>query len=143
MPTLTLKIPPKGRAVLLCWAGGAGMLLLPLFFSQSARAGGIGGTALAGALLCLWWYSGRYYLSICIKQSTQGITLLRFGYGRMFQKVLYIPCCAIYTIGHYSTPLLRLADCQIFVCHTAKRAFWFLPFARQDLAPLYEWMGAV
>lgn len=143
MPTLTLKIPPKGRAVLLCWAGSAGMLLLPLFFSQSARVGGISGSTLAGALLWLWWYSGRYTLTICVQQSMQGIPLLRLGYGRMFQKVLYIPYPAIYTIGHYSTPLLRIAGCQIFVCHTAKRAFWFLPFARQDLAPLYEWMGEV
>ncbi len=138
-----LKIPTRGRLILLCWAGAGGAGLLGLFFLYSAFLLRLGGVVLAAALVWLWWYSARYRILLSALPSAQGAPLLTLSRGRLLRKEYHIPCRAIYSYGSYTTPLLRRAGCCVFVCHTARHSFFFPPFAQQDLAPLLAYLGDV
>ncbi len=140
---LTLKIPTRGRIILLCWAGAGGAGLLGIFFVYSAFLLRLGGVILVAGLVFLWCYSGRYRLTLCAQNTAQGAPLLILKRGRLLRKEYHIPCHAIYSYGSYTTPLLRRARCCMFVCHTARHSFFFPPFAQQDLAPLFAYLGAV
>ena len=103
-----LIIPPRGRAVLCCWAALPGLLVSPFVFWQSLPAGGI---------FCLLWAAlvGLVRLRACSYAAALGAETLTVYSGIAFPLRQAIPRHAVTGVLQLRTPLLRLAGATVLV----------------------------
>ena len=103
-----LVIPPKGRAVLCCWAAVPGVLCAPFVFWQSAAAG-CGFCALwAGFVFAVWARCCSFVALL-----TAGHTAVRAGIAVPI--VRQLPRRSVTGVWMLRTPLLWLAGCTVLV----------------------------
>ena len=101
-----LIIPPRGRAVLCCWAAIPGLLAAPFVFWQSLPA---------GMVFCLLWATlvAVVYQRACSYAATLGAETLTVYSGIVFPLRRAIRRRAITGLFRLRTPLLRLAGVSV------------------------------
>ncbi|MDE8692342.1 hypothetical protein, partial [Faecalibacterium sp. DFI.5.82] len=97
-----LIIPPRGRAVLCCWAAIPGLLAAPFVFCQSMPA---------GVVFCLLWAAlvAVVYQRACSYAAALGAETLKVYSGIVFPLRRAIRRRDVTGLFQLRTPLLRLA----------------------------------
>ena len=103
-----LIIPPRGRAVLCCWAAIPGLLAVPFVFWQSMPA---------GVVFCLLWAAlvAVVYQRACSYAAALGAETLTVYSGIVFPLRRAIRRRAVTGLFQLRTPLLRLAGVSVVV----------------------------
>ena len=103
-----LIIPPRGRAVLCCWAAIPGLLAAPFVFWQSLPA---------GVVFCLLWAAlvAVVYQRACSYAAALGAETLTVYSGIAFPLRRAIRRRAVTGLFRLRTPLLRLAGVSVVV----------------------------
>lgn len=103
-----LIIPPRGRAVLCCWAAIPGLLAVPFVFWQSMPA---------GVVFCLLWAAlvAVVYQRACSYAAALGAETLTVYSGIVFPLRRAIRRRAVTGLFQLRTPLLRLAGGSVVV----------------------------
>ena len=103
-----LIIPPRGRAVLCCWAAIPGLLAAPFVFWQSLPA---------GMVFCLLWAAlvAVVYQRACSYAAALGAETLTVYSGIVFPLRRAIRRRAVTGLFRLRTPLLRLARRSVVV----------------------------
>jgi membrane protein YdbS with pleckstrin-like domain len=101
-----LIIPPRGRAVLCCWAAIPGLLAAPFVFWQSLPA---------GVMFCLLWAAlvAVVYQRACSYAAALGAETLTVYSGIVFPRA--VRRRAVTGLFRLRTPLLRLAGVSVVV----------------------------
>lgn len=102
-----LIIPPRGRAVLCCWAAIPGLLAAPFVFWQSLPA---------GVVFCLLWAAlVVVYQRACSYAAALGAETLTVYSGIVFPLRRAVRRKAVTGLFQLRTPLLRLAGVSVVV----------------------------
>lgn len=103
-----LIIPPRGRAVLCCWAAIPGLLAAPFVFWQSMPA---------GVVFCLLWAAlvAVVYQRACSYAAALSAETLTVYSGIVFPLRRAIRRRAVTGLFRLRTPLLRLAGVSVVV----------------------------
>ena len=103
-----LIIPPRGRAVLCCWAAIPGLLAAPFVFWQSLPA---------GMVFCLLWAAlvAVVYQRACSYAAALGAETLTVYSGIVFPLRRAVRRRAVTGLFRLRTPLLRLAGGSVVV----------------------------
>ncbi len=103
-----LIIPPRGRAVLCCWAAIPGLLAAPFVFWQSLPA---------GVVFCLFWAAlvAVVYQRACSYAAALGAETLTVYSGIAFPLRRAVRRRAVTGLFRLRTPLLRLAGVSVVV----------------------------
>lgn len=114
-----LIIPPRGRAVLCCWAALPGLLAAPFVFWQSRPA---------GLFFCLFWAALVWLVRLraCSYAAALGAETLTVYSGIAFPVRKAIARRAVTGVFQLRSPLLRLAGAAVLVI-TAPGARLILP----------------
>ena len=106
-----LIIPPRGRAVLCCWAAIPGLLAAPFVFWQSLPA---------GVVFCLLWAAlvAVVYQRACSYAAALGAATLTVYSGIAFPLRRAIRRRAVTGLFRLRTPLLRLAGSSLLLLST-------------------------
>ncbi len=105
------RIPPKGRAVLFAWLGIISSLLAPVFFWQGLFWSMIFCFIVIASFAWLYLWIKNFKL-LCEND------LIRANYGVIFRTQVNVPRADICWRLCFSTPLLRLAHCEILIFST-------------------------
>ena len=102
-----LIIPPRGRAVLCCWAAIPGLLAAPFVFWQSCRR----------VVFCLLWAAlvAVVYQRACSYAAALGAETLTVYSGIVFPLRRAVRRRAVTGLFRLRTPLLRLAGVSVVV----------------------------
>ena len=103
-----LIIPPRGRAVICCWAAIPGLLAAPFVFWQSLPA---------GVVFCLLWAAlvAVVYQRACSYAASLGAETLTVYSGIVFPLRRVIRRRAVTGLFRLRPPLLRLAGVSVVV----------------------------